>query len=354
VDCHFIGGFAFFPAVLPVLQAFFLGISMSNPLSRVFVAASLIMGGVPPAMCAQTLMVSDQMSATHPGVRSVEFMGQLVAQRTSGALQVAVKPNGALGNENDSLKAVGSGKLAMVRTSLTLLGDRSAAAAILSLPYLLRSRDHLWKVLNGDLGKRLDAELAQAGFIRLMYLDTGTRNFYCRKPVKTLADFSKLKIRIPASNVFTDVVRDLGAQPTSMPINQVDAALKSGAIDCAEGTAVNFVETGHYKSVTYFMQDGHWLTPDVLLISKVIWDKLPPAQQNALRSSAAEATNYMIKLSQEQENSAMASLKKSGVTVIPNSQMSMTGIESSAMKSYSKYVKTTKDLQTIAQISLIK
>ncbi len=327
---------------------------MFKSLSRVAAAGCVLAANAPFAMGAQTLMVSDQMSANHPGVRSVEFMGQLVRQRTNGALELAVKPAGALGNENVSLKAVGTGKLAMLRTSLTLLGDRSSAAAIVSLPYLFRSRDHLLKVLNGDLGKRLDAELAQAGFIRLMYLDTGARNFYCRKPVRTLADFSKLKIRIPASNVFTDVVRDLGAQPSSMPINKVDAALKSGQIDCAEGTVVNFVETGHYKQVSYFMQDGHWLTPDVLLMSKAVWDKLPPAQQNALRTSAAEATNYMSKLSQEEENSAMALLKKSGVTVIPNSQMSMTGIESRAMKSYGKYVKTSRDMQAIAQISLVR
>lgn len=306
------------------------------------------------ASSAQTLLVSDQMNAGHPGVKAVEFMGQQARQRSNGALDIVVRPAGALGNENESLKAVGAGRIAMLRTSLTQLGDKSPAAAIASLPYLFRSRDHLWKVLGGDFGKRLDAELAQASYVRLMYVDTGARNFYCRKPIRTLADFSRLKIRIPASNVFADVVRDLGAQSSNIPINQVDAALKSGKIDCSEGSVVNFVETGHYKDVSYFMQDGHLQTPDVLLMSKKVWDKLPPAQQNILRTAGAESTAYMNKLWAEQESSAMALIKKSGVTVIPAAQMSMTGIESRAMKSYGRYVKTSRDMQTIAQISLVK
>jgi len=94
--------------------------------------------------------------------------------------------------------------------------------------------------------------------------------------------------------------------------------------------------------------------PEVLLFSKKVWDKLPPAQQEILRAAATESTEFMSKLWKDQESAAVASAKKAGVTVIMRSQMSMTAIEAQAIKTYSKYVKDTKDLETVMKIVTMK
>lgn len=306
------------------------------------------------ACSATNLISSDQQAATHPVVRAVDYFGQLVAQRSKGELSVTVKADGSAGSEMDSLRAVQEGRQAMTRVNLGLLGDKIPAAELASLPYLFRSSTHMWNVLNGEFGQRLDREMLQAGFVRIMYLDSAPRDFYCMKPIHAQADFVGKKVRIMPSKVFEDLIQNLGAKPVSMSFGQVGEALRSGAIDCAESSTVNFVQAGHHKIAPYLVQDEHLLMPEVLLMSKKVWDQLPPAQQKIMREAAAEGTAYMHKQWQDQENTALATARKANVTVIPRAQISMTAIESMAIKTYSKYVKNAADLETVMKVVTMK
>ncbi|MBS1209618.1 MAG: C4-dicarboxylate-binding protein DctB [Proteobacteria bacterium] len=306
------------------------------------------------ATSATVLISSDQQAATHPVVHTVEYFGQLVTQRSKGELSVVVKSDGSAGTEMDSMRAVQEGRQAMTRVSLGLLGDKLPAAELASLPYLFRSSAHMWKVLNGDFGKRLDREMLEAGYVRLMYLDSAPRDFYCMKPIHSQADFVGKKVRVMPSKVFEDLIQNLGAKPVSMSFSQVGEALKTGALDCSDGGTVNFVQAGHHKIAPYLIQDEHLLMPEVLLMSKKVWDTLPPAQQEILRTAGRDGTAYMSKLWQDQENTALATAKKAGVTVITRSQISMTAIEALAIKTYSKYVKNSSDLETVMKIMTIK
>lgn len=305
-----------------------------------------VLGGV-------TLISSDQMPASHPTVRTVEYFGQLVSQRTNGEITVTVRPEGQLGSEMEALKAVREGRQAMARVNLGLL-DNLPAVKLASLPYLFRSSDHMWKVLKGPFGARLDKEMEQAGYIRLMYLDSAPRDFYCTKPIKSQADFAGLRIRVLPSAVFEELIRNLGAQPVALSFNKVGEAFQTKQLDCADGGIVNFVQAQHYKFTPYLMQDEHLLMPEVALMSKRVWDALTPAQRDILRKSANEGTDYMNKLWKDEEANDIAAAKKAGVTVIPRSQISMTAIEAQAIKTYNKYLKSNEDLETVMKIVTTK
>lgn len=306
------------------------------------------------AGAAVTLVSSDQQAAEHPLVRAVEYMGQQLAQRSKGELALTVKSGGALGSEQEVVKALIDGRQAMARLNLGVLADRSPAATLASLPYLFRSPDHMWKVLDGEFGQRLDREMEQLGLVRLSYLDSAPRDFYCTKPIRTQADFKGRKIRVLQSQVLEDMIGNLEGRAVPMPFNQVTEALRSGAIDCAEGNVVNFVAAEHYKVAPWLIKDEHLLIPEVLLISKKVWQGLTEPQRDALRQSAADARSFLTKQWAEQESKALAVASKAGVTVISRNQISMSGIETRAMKTYNKYVKASADLETVMRIMVTK
>jgi len=211
----------------------------------------------PLAVSGTVLVSSDQQVATHPVVRSVEHFGQLVNQRTKGELSVVVKAEGSAGSEADTLRAVQEGRQAMARVNLGFLGDKLPAAELASLPYLFRSSDHMWRVLKGEFGQRLDKEMEQAGYIRLMYLDSAPRDFYCMKPIRSQADFEGRKIRVMPSKVLEDLIQNLGAKPVSLSFNKIADAFKAGELDCADGGTVNFVAADHHKITPFLIQDEH-------------------------------------------------------------------------------------------------
>lgn len=302
------------------------------------------------AKAEMVLQSSDQQNANHPVVKAVEYFGQLVNQRTKGELSVVVKTDGALGGEQDAIRHVQEGSQALARVSLGTLSDKVPAAELASLPYLFRSSDHMWKVLKGPFGQRIDEELNKAGYVRVMFLESGSRDFYCKKPLRSQEDFKSMRIRILQSKVFETLIQNLGAQSVPIPFNKIGEAFKAGQIDCAEGGIVNYVGAEHHKLAPYLMQDEHMLIPDVLLMSKKIWDKLPPAQQEVIRQAGNEGSEYMNKLWRDQEAIAMATAKKGGVTIISHSQISMTGIEAQAIKVYNTYIKQPGDLETVMKI----
>lgn len=306
------------------------------------------------AHAATVLVSSDQQNANHPDVLSAQYFGKLVAQRSNGELTVVVKPDGELGGEMDTLQQVKDGQHAFARVGLASFSDLDPAASLASLPYLFRSTEHMWKVLNGPFGKRLDAELLQRGFVRIMFMDSGARDFYCNKPLRSQADFNGLRIRAIQSKVFETLITNLGAKSIPIAFNKVGDAFQAGKLDCSEGTIQAYVGSGLYKYAPYLMIDEHVVVPEIYVMSKKIWDTLPPAQQAIIRQAGIDSAEYTAKTWQEHEAVAVASLKKNGVTIVPKEQISMTAIEYQIIKTYNTYVTNQDDLQTITAIMTTK
>ena len=300
---------------------------------------------------AATVFVSaDVQKPDHPVVKAVEHMSQLLSKSSNGELSIQVKPNGELGAEPVVLEKLRNGSLDMGRLSMGVLGDTVPTAKLMSLPYLFRSREHLWNVLRGDFGSRVDTEIRKSGLVLIMYLDSGTRNFYAKKAIRNRNDFKGLRFRVQTSAVYKDLITELGGTPVVIPYDKIAASLRDGEVDGAENNIVSYVSAEHYKQARFLSLDEHSMVPDVLLMSKKAWDKLKPAQQELLKMASLESEEFMAKLWQEKEREALAFAKKNGVTVFNKSQLAMTGIESFAIKLYSRYVQDPRDLDTVLQI----
>jgi TRAP-type transport system periplasmic protein len=302
------------------------------------------------AFSATTFFSADVQKPDHPVVKAVEHMSQLLAKSTNGELSVQVKANGELGTETEVLDKLRKGSLDMARLSMGVLGDSVPSAKLMSLPYLFRSRDHLWSVLRGDFGERLEREIQTSGLVLVMYLDSGTRNFYANKPIRTRNDFKGLKFRVQPSAVYKDLITELGGTPAVIAYDKVGEALRNAEVDGAENNIVSFVSAEHYKHARFLSLDEHSMVPDALLMSKKAWGKLTPQQKEQLKVASLESEEFMARLWQEKEREALTFAKKNGVTVIAKSQLAMAGIESFAIRLYSRYVQDPKDLDTVLQI----
>lgn len=300
---------------------------------------------------ARDLVAAEVHPPGHIMVQSEERLGARLAELSKGELQLQLKHSGQLCNEAQCWDKVKAGSLDIARINLAGLAKDLPAVKLLSLPYLFRSREHMWRVLGGEFGKRLEAEAEKNGAVVLTYYDSGTRSFYTtKKPIHSVADFAGLRVRVQDSPVYKDLITQLGATPVVLPYDKVVDAFRSGEIDAAENNTPSYVTSGHYKVAKYYSLDEHSSVPEVLLISKKTWATLNPAQQQALREASAESSSYMKKLWAESEVQSLAKAKKEGSVVIEKSQISMSGIEGFAVKLYSKYITDSNDLETVLAI----
>lgn len=314
-----------------------------------FVLAGAGLSAVPAA--ARDLIMAEVHPPGHLIVKSEELMVGRLAELTRGDLKIQLRHSAQTGNEDLSWKNVRNGSLDIARVNFGVLVNDVPAARLLSLPYLFRSRDHLWRVLGGDFGKRINAEVEKSGAVVLAYYESGTRSFYTtKKQIRFRSDFEGQRIRVQNSPVYKDLITLLGGVPVVVAYDKIGEAFRNGEIDGAENNLPSYVTSEHYKYARYYSLDEHSSVPEVLLMAKKTWDSLTAEQQKAMTSAAAESSEHMKKLWAEAEAQALAKARKEGVVILERHQMGISGIESHAVKLYSKYVTTPRDMEAVLDI----
>lgn len=300
---------------------------------------------------AKELVLAEIHPPGHIIVKAEELFASRVAELTKGELAVQIKHSAQLGNEGKSWESVRSGSVDVVRINLGGMVKDIQAARLLSLPYLFRSREHMWRVLGGDFGKRVKAEVEKTGAVVLAYYDSGARSFYTtQKPIQKRSDFKGLRIRVQDSPVYKDLISELGGTPVVVSYEKVNEAFSKGEIDGAENNLPSYVSSGHHQYARYYSMDEHSSVPEILLMSKKSWDTLTQEQQKAVTTAAAESSAHMKKLWEESEAQALAKARKEGAVILERHQVYLSGIETYAVKVYSKYVTNSEDLGVILSI----
>lgn len=252
----------------------------------------------------------------YPTVAAVRHLGQLLAKSSGGQLTVKVFNKGALGNEKETLDQAKLGALAMTRVHGAALAAMCPKSLVPTLPFVFRSVAHQRQVFDGPVGEELLKACEHQGLVGLAFYDAGARSIYAKKPVKSLADAKGLKVRVPQTDVWVAAMAAIGANATPMPIGEVYTGLKTGLIDAAENNLPSYEGFRHMEAAKFFSQTQHAMTPDVLFISKRVWDKLPPAQQAQLREAAKASVQLQRQLWDAAEAKSLAAAKAGGAQIV--------------------------------------
>ena len=255
----------------------------------------------------------------YPTVVAVENMGKKLEQATNGRLSVQMFGSMQLGGEKEMIEQAQVGALQMPRVSVGTLGPVVDDLNVLNLPFLFRDTAHMNKVVDGPIGQELLDKVTHhptAKLIGLCWMDAGARNFYDTKhPIKKLEDLKGLKVRVIGNPIFVDMGNALGANAVAMGYDQVFSALQTGVIDGAENNPPSFVFDNHYQVAKYYSLTQHLIVPEMLVFSKISWDKLTPEDQALVKKVAREAQADARDLWNKKEADAMDKMKAAGIEV---------------------------------------
>ncbi len=259
------------------------------------------------------LRLADNQRADHPTSIACDYFADLVAERTEGRIQIIPYHASKLGDEKSTLSQLHYGGIDMVRTSIALLTDYNPELTVLEMPYIYRDSQHMWQVLDSELGDYFLQSLERSGLEGLCWFDAGARNFYTTdKPITKPEDLEGLYIRVQQSSFMVDLVSILGANPIDLPYEAVSTQLKQQRIDGAENNFPSYVSTGHYLTAPYMVMDGHTRIPEMIVINKKILEELEPEDQEILRQAASDASIFQRNLWESEEQKAKETFIKSG------------------------------------------
>ena len=88
---------------------------------------------------ARDFRSADIHPTDYPTVEAVRYMGKLLNEQTGGKSGVKVYPNGALGNEKDTIEQLKIGGLDMMRINVAPLNNIVPETIVPALPFLFRS-----------------------------------------------------------------------------------------------------------------------------------------------------------------------------------------------------------------------
>ena len=133
----------------------------------------------------------------YPTTLGAKYFAELVEERTNGRIRILVQPVGVLGSENKVIKQMQYGGIDFARVSLAQLAEYIPSLNVLQMPYLYTDSDHMWRVLDGEIGDAFLESVSADDVIGLSWYDAGARNFYNSvKPVTCLEDLKGMRISV--------------------------------------------------------------------------------------------------------------------------------------------------------------
>ena len=281
----------------------------------------------------------------YPTVVAVKHMSTVLEKLSGGKHKIKVFNKAALGSEKETIDQVKIGALEMTRVNISPMNSVCPLTQVPTMPFLFRSVAHMRKVLDGAVGEEILKSCEPFGFVGLAFYDSGARSIYAKKPIKTVADAKGLKIRVQQSDLWVALVSAMGANATPMPYGEVYTGLKTGLIDAAENNIPSFDTAKHAEAVKYYSKTEHSMAPEMLIMSKVVWDKLPANEQAMVRAAAKESVAFQRQKWDEQEAKSLANVKAAGAQIIDVDKKSFQSVMGPV---YEKFM-TTPDMKRLVK-----
>jgi tripartite ATP-independent transporter DctP family solute receptor len=262
----------------------------------------------------KVLYFAHSLPITHPVHKGILDMQKFVNEKSGGKLQIKIFPDGQLGTEREVLELLQIGSIAMTKVSAASMSNFAPEYKVMGVPYLFRDSEHLFSVLEGEVGKELLEGGTEYLLRGLCFYDAGSRSFYTkRKPIQAPDDLKGLKIRVMNDQMSVDMVNTLGASATPMAYGELYTALQQNVVDGAENNIPSFVTSNHYEVCKYYSFDQHSMVPDVVVIGTKFWDTLSDQEKEWLHSAASESVEKQKQYWQETVKENMEVLKKAKV-----------------------------------------
>jgi len=257
-------------------------------------------------------------SETHQYHIAATKFKELIEEKSNGDITVQIFHSGQLGGEDDAIEGIQTGTIDM-----TTVAADSAPANIVpefnvyGIPYLFEDREHVYKVLDGEIGQELLDKATEKGLRGLGYWEIGFANFTnSKREINKPEDMKGLKIRVQPAPIWDEFMKRLGALPTPMDFTELYSAMEQGVVDGQENpiatiSAMKFEEVSPYISLT-----RHTYKPAPVFISEKIWNQLNDEQKKLVEDTVHETFKYQRDYLEQKEQETIEKLRSNSKVTI--------------------------------------
>ena len=299
----------------------------------------------------RVLKLAHGLPPTHSVHKGLVFMGERVQELSGGKMRFDIYSSSQLGSENQCIELLQIGSLDITKVNSAALESFVDPFKVFGIPYLFRSRQHFFDVIDGPVGQELLASTEPYWFKGLTYFDSGARSFYTiNKPIREPADLKGLKIRVQKSPIAVEMMKTFGGSATPVDWGELYTALQSHVVDGAENNTPSVTTAFHHEVVRYYTVNEHTMCPDVIIISLATWNKLSEEERGWLQQAASEASIYQRQLWNEQEKVSMQEMQAKGMEIVYPDKQPFIDAAAPMLERYRKHPSFQKLIEEIDNV----
>ncbi|WP_134679591.1 sialic acid TRAP transporter substrate-binding protein SiaP [Paracoccus ravus] len=246
-----------------------------------------------------------------------EMMKKLAAA-IGDRFQTELYYGGTLFKQTTEIIAIQRGNLEMGNVAPQDIATQIPAFSILTSAYLFRDAAHMRAFFASDAGAEMKAMAEDQLGIHILgptYFGTRHVGLNIDKDIKTPADMSGIRLRMPGGDAWQFLGQALGANPTPMAYAEVYTGLQTGAIDGQDNPLPNVENMKFFEVMKQIVLTSHLVGYDLLVISKKIWDEMDDAQRAAFQKAADEAIDWSQEQHLARETELAATFEKNGLKI---------------------------------------
>ncbi|MGX1320878.1 C4-dicarboxylate-binding protein DctP [Bradyrhizobium sp. USDA 377] len=288
---------------------------MRKLLLAVAAAAILMAPAIAEAQSPIVIKFSHVVANDTPKGKGALKFKELAEKYTDGKVKIEVYPNSSLYKDKEEIEALQLGSVQMLAPSTAKfapLGIKEFEA--LDLPWLFKDDATYSNAMKGTVGKWLFQKLEAKGITGLAYWDNGFHMVSSSRALTKPEDFKGLKFRISGSKIADQYFRLLGSIPQIMAFSEVYQALQTGVVDGCENTASNYLTQKFYEVQKDITVSYHAHLQYAVIVNSKFWSGLPPDIRAQLEKAMIEATDYTNLIAHQENEDALAEIKKTGKT----------------------------------------
>ena len=261
------------------------------------------------------MKIAITLPESHPTPVALKAACAEIQKETNGRLNIDVYTSGQLGSDTDTLSQVRSGAIDFVCTAGSIYGNLVPAASINCIAFAFKDYATVWNAMDGDLGAYIRASFDKFNLVQVgKVFDHGFRQItHSTKPIITPKDLVGMKIRVPATPLWTSMFKGLDAAPASVPIGELYTALQTKVVDGQENALPTIDAVKLYEVQKFCSYTSHMWEYFALVGNKRVWNALPE-ELRAVATKIFEANAVKQRTAHNTLNSTLeAKLKTQGL-----------------------------------------
>ena len=291
-----------------------------NTLKMFAAGLAISLGMALPAMAQVTIRYAHVGSEGDIQYWYADEFAKRVNQRTEGRVKVQVFPNSQLGGAQETVDGVRSGAIPLAHHEFASLARLMPEIAVFAAPFAYRDGTHAMTATDpakSEVMKELSDKLVASANIRIIgRLYRGARQMTAKMAVYSPADLKDKRFRGVPLQLWTTMIKGMGAIPTPVEVAELPTALMTGMVIGQENPLTMINANKLYEVQTHAMLTSHMQNVLPVFINERVWQQIPEKDRAILLAVAAEIGEETLKLGNEAEVKLIDELKKKGMKFI--------------------------------------